>query len=537
MNEKLAALIGDLRSEDENIRKTATNKIASMDFSLIDKNMLPELIAALNEVAQDPNLTIRYFAKKALKSLGAKYDIDKIAKQAFSPKPAKSEEPESVQSSEKPVRPTKPCSKCGHENPESVKFCTKCGQPMFEATELMEKVKEEQQEKTVSEIEEAPPISEEPVAEPISETTIVPQTEAPAPKIQPEPKPKKSRIPKSKPIVVSKTARKTPLFYTIINILLSIALLCVHGYAIYEKTKLLGVKEALMKNLTTQILAGGLLLWLLVFIFAFKKLTSAGTLKYLFLLLIGIIGYDYYRVTIENPQNLLQYYSIYGKDVKICANFVFPLIFISSIFIIWSNGSKFKPIKIILTIVALYSLASFIMPLIHLQPFDPDLFDLDRKFVESVKWLEFMRPLYFVQPIFVGVNYLLPLIGIYLLLFRFLPALFTGKFLKLIGVILAFAIIGSGTVAGVFLFEREGFIVAKQQGLPRNLFTAWDFVFWSKDKINELINKKFKSTKSSKKVSNSAESPKESSKITPESKEKPESTKMFTGESQPSSNN
>lgn len=476
-------LIMNLKSSDEKLRKTAISKVSNMNFSKVPKEDLAEIAFYVKEIGDDPNLTIRYFAKKATKRIGEVDDFDALVRQgaetsgtsfqkslASPPKPVERKVPtitemhESIEES----APEPVCSECGFLNLTSNKFCSECGAVIgaegpAAKMKPVEMIKESLPEPMIEDEDDELPIK------PVKLPSIPEDDKASKKKYAAAEK--KESLPKMKKIKAgSEDSKKEGKLSWFFNFVIYLAALSFCGYTLYEKFNALGAGPLFTKCLYSQVMIGNLAL-MLVTLFYFRKFWGIKALnKIMYGSVLFTMMFSFYRLPSGDQEAL----SILGKDSAILMNLFFPITSIIALFIIWgkASGKVIKYYKLVLTILVLYSLAAFV-PFFKefTAPFTDNIISYDNEFLKSTTFLNS-----YMKPLWIQINVLLPLVLVIILL-RSLASFFTFKLKDFIGHLLSLVLILAPCIYGAVLFETGGIKNnVKITEKPLNLWNGVEFL-------------------------------------------------------------
>ncbi len=474
-------LIFNLKSDDEKLRKNAISKVSNMNFSKVPKEDLAKIAFYVKEIGDDPNLTIRYFAKKATKRIGGVDDFDALVKQgaelsgsAFQKSLAKQksveQKPKTITEMQETIEETAPepvCPGCGFLNLTTSKFCSECGVSMSQEAKIIN-------EEPVAQMESIPDTG---ITDGMEDSGITPAKlpEYPDAEVKPKKKyaaaEKKGKLPKKKKIQAGAgDAKQESKLVKVFNVLIYLAALAFCGYTAYEKFNSLGAGPIFTKCLYTQIVAGNLILLILTMVY-FRKFWGIKALnKVIYGSILFSMAYTFYRLNISAPESI----SILSKDASILMNLFFPIVSIIALFIIWGkpSGKAVKYYKLLLTILVLYSLAAFVPFFKDFKaPFTDNIISYDNEFLKSTTFLNS-----YMKPLWLEINVLLPLVVLILLL-RSLITFFRFRLKEFVGHVLSLVLILTACIYGAVLFEAGGIKNhVKPTEKPKTVWTGVEFL-------------------------------------------------------------
>lgn len=439
-------IIDQLQDSDVEIIKLANTEINNADLSGLDSDDLELLKKNINPILENDNLTARFFAKKNLKRIkdilnpAETADKTAIAEQAFGIKPVDSKQ------------------KSEHLSVESTEH----------PTNLIE-TSTNDAESTHSDIAESThsDIIEEPAAKPIVVASQAPLEIA-------EKKPEKTT-----PVKIKKPGKKIisgkksipvegswfPGLVAILNILFFLGITFDFSHDSFVKADAVKV---LTSDLMTQIVFGSMIFFGLSNLFLRKSMNLYGSGRLALIFSTSIIGFSYFYPAIYNVTDL-NTFKILNFNPATTMFWAIGMIYLYSVASIWEGKNKFVKIKSAFTILALFPLAGFIIsglqkPLYSIYYKDPYLLD-------SITYFSSLP--YYLKPIFMGLNIIIPLISAYLIL-ALLGNIFTFKIKKSISIIL---ILFLNTGLLYFTFNSYSTVMSDKIALNDVLAISWNKVY------------------------------------------------------------
>ncbi|MEA3225702.1 MAG: zinc ribbon domain-containing protein [Planctomycetota bacterium] len=441
MSEMLEQWVAELLSVDDDIRKKAASELANADLTLLTPEMIRTLNDNLVQVSGDQNLTIRYFARKLKKRMSESGILtEATAEPAAAPAVTEAavppvETPAPASSVKEPEK-TKPvitepvsipaaahdtlCPSCGASMPANYSFCGLCG-VCIEPPKVSKPVKEVPKKQVTAAA---------PVAVPIAAAAV------------------------KKPSVFVRVM--TVLMVLVFNVFFVEAL----------RVRFLDFKEApeavggailglslgdIFKVLTDDhivwILLGVLLIELILITLFRKSITAAGLFK---LASLSFLAVSWFSLKLTGPTGHVGICAFrQGADTWSYTGLLVVVFF--TVAFVWRNGSKKAWLKMFFTLLGIYSIVPVVQALIKPEPFTTFIMDLYKYD------LAFFQDWSYINPLYLGVNVLFPLVFLYsLCVLVSSPFKSGGK--AFLGAILSVLLIGLPMIAGQHLYAHsQGF--------------------------------------------------------------------------------
>jgi hypothetical protein len=457
MSADIKKLIDQLQNEDTEIIKIANNQINNLDMSVLEKEELLELKQALLPIMDNDNLTARFFAKKNLKRIneilspGENPALSKQAEDAFGKTSQKSDlsmamENKNDKSPEDPAeKPVVTASQAPVELPVELPVEVPPAKVNVEALSHSGLTTDKSKDLNTA---ESPEIKNKKT----DSNTVLSK------KIKKETKKKNS---------FTKEGSWLAGMAAVINIIIYLGITFDFMHSNLAGKEILKVASS---DLMIQIVFSLSIIFGLSNLFLRKSMNiySSGRLALIFT--ICIICFSYYY-PVYNPSKSFNSFTVFNLNTSMLMIWAIILSYFYSVASIWERKNKFIKIKSIFTLIALYPLAGLIISAIE-KPLFP-FFYTNPYTLDNINFFN-MLP-YYLKPVFLGFNIIIPLIQIYIFL-AFTANLFTLKLKKSLALLLIFLINLS-----LLIFAFNGYSNAPEKNYAFNngLAQVWQSLYTS----------------------------------------------------------
>lgn len=415
MNKEIEGYLSQLDDEDPELRKVAISNLSQKDFKSLDEEDLGMVKSKVASLMEDSNLTIRYFAKKVLKSCDSLLAQAEPAEAVT--RPAEDDDA-MLWGSEKPM--AKPdAMKPSSEKAEKAKRTE---------TELL--VQPHAQEK-----EEKKSLA---AAVEVSDAPIAPKPSADKQKPQKKIEAKKSRVEAQ---YISLFAR----FAAVINLLIFLGF---NYETLHFKVVSNSFPKVIAGDLMGQVLFGSLAFFGLITLLLRSRVSLLGISKLAASLTIAELSFAA-SYPLLMPKATFHGPEIFGFGIEFLTPAIPLICFMTIAAFSWEDSDKYKPVKALYTLLGVYACITpaFFAATSSAMPMDPMV--IDGANLPGIAII----PQY-LRPVYVGVHLFLPLM-IPVIAMKLLYSLFSGKFGRFIYLLLVLTMVGIPMAAGFYLYPNS----------------------------------------------------------------------------------
>lgn len=428
MNKEIEGYISQLDDEDPELRKVAISNLTQKDFKVLQEDDLRQIRAKVRPLMEDSNLTIRYFAKKTLKSCDT---LLTPVETSVSEDKRTADEESMLWSSD-----------AAKADSTTVKPVPRRVQPgeKEKAAAVNAEITGDEKESIAGTVATAKTVK--PTAAETVKPTAAAETVKPAGDKQKPPKKADSRKIPQEVQYASIFAR----FVAVINLLIFIGF---NYEALHYKVVGNSFPKVIAGDLMGQVVFGSLICFGLTALLLRSRISLLGISKLAAALTIAELGFAAAYPSLI-PGAAFHGPEIFGFGIEFLTPTVPIVCFVTIAAFCWEDSGRFKPLKALYTLFGLYVCITpaFFALTTTAMPVDP--MTVDGANLPGIAII----PAY-LRPLYLGINLYLPLI-LPVVAVKMLYSLFTGKAGRFVYLILVLFIAAAPIAVGFVLFPNSG---------------------------------------------------------------------------------